>query len=88
MVQECSIFGVPNVTIRDVIERPETIECGSNILSRADPEIMLLAVKIILSFASDWSPPVEYTASDVSRTVVKIILGYTSIRQHQDNLYE
>ena len=31
--EECSIYNVPNVTLRDVTERPETIECGSNILS-------------------------------------------------------
>ena len=30
--EEACIFGVPNVTIRDVTERPETLECGSNIL--------------------------------------------------------
>ncbi|HSK70141.1 MAG TPA: UDP-N-acetylglucosamine 2-epimerase (non-hydrolyzing), partial [Pyrinomonadaceae bacterium] len=28
--EECAIFGTPNVTVRDVTERPETIECGSN----------------------------------------------------------
>ena len=36
--EECCIFRVPNVTIRDVTERPETIEIGSNILSGANPE--------------------------------------------------
>src|SRR5205814_451087 len=28
--EECCIFGVPNVTVRDVTERPETLEAGSN----------------------------------------------------------
>jgi UDP-N-acetylglucosamine 2-epimerase (non-hydrolysing) len=36
--EECAIFGIPNVTLRDVTERPETIECGSNVLSGAEPE--------------------------------------------------
>jgi UDP-N-acetylglucosamine 2-epimerase (non-hydrolysing) len=31
--EECCIFGVPNVTLRDVTERPETVEVGSNMLS-------------------------------------------------------
>jgi UDP-N-acetylglucosamine 2-epimerase (non-hydrolysing) len=31
--EECSIMGVPNVTIRDVTERAETIEVGSNIIA-------------------------------------------------------
>ena len=37
--EECSIFIVPNVTLRDVTERPETIDCGSNILSGAEVRI-------------------------------------------------
>src|SRR5439155_90019 len=31
--EECTIFRIPNLTIRDVTERAETIECGSNILT-------------------------------------------------------
>ena len=31
--EETCILGVPNITIRDVTERPETLECGSNLLS-------------------------------------------------------
>src|SRR2546423_952087 len=34
--EETCIFGVPNVTIRDVTERPETVECGSNIIAGTD----------------------------------------------------
>ncbi|MEJ7846702.1 MAG: UDP-N-acetylglucosamine 2-epimerase (non-hydrolyzing) [Pyrinomonadaceae bacterium] len=80
--EECAIFGVPNITLRDVTERPETIECGSNILSGADPEAILRAVEIAVSQPSDWSPPKEYMDTNVSRTVAKIVLGYTNLRQH------
>ena len=34
--EETCILGVPNVTLRDVTERPETIECGSNVLAGCD----------------------------------------------------
>jgi UDP-N-acetylglucosamine 2-epimerase (non-hydrolysing) len=74
--EECSIFKIPNVTLRDVTERPETIECGSNILSGADPDIILDCVKTVLSRPSDWNPPKEYLAENVSQTVVKILTGY------------
>ena len=41
--EECCIFMVPAVTIRDVTERPETIDCGSNVLvgrrPRAHPRL-------------------------------------------------
>lgn len=75
--EECSIFGVPNVTLRDVTERPETIEVGSNMLTGADAERILSAVNTVLSTTSDWIPPREYLWPAVSRTVAKIVLGYT-----------
>lgn len=74
--EECAIFKVPNVTIRDVTERAETIEVGSNILSGAEPEMLVRAVEIVLSTSRDWQAPPEYLVGDVSRTVVKIVLGY------------
>jgi UDP-N-acetylglucosamine 2-epimerase (non-hydrolysing) len=80
--EECSIFGVPNVTVRDVTERPETIEAGSNILSGADSEQILKAVEIAVSQPANWIAPREYMVESVSQTVLKIILGYNSVRKH------
>lgn len=80
--EECCIFGVPNVTIRDVTERPETIEVGSNILSGAAEEDVLRCVRIALSRPPNWVPPPEYLVSDVSQTVVKIMLGYPGMIKH------
>lgn len=73
--EECAIFGVPNVTLRDTTERAETLECGSNILSGADPGDIARAVAIALD-SRPWSPPPEYLAENVSQAVVKIVLGY------------
>jgi UDP-N-acetylglucosamine 2-epimerase (non-hydrolysing) len=80
--EECAIFGIPNVTIRDVTERPETIEAGSNILSGAETESILRAVELALSQPANWIAPKEYLAENVSQTVSKIILGYNSLRKH------
>jgi UDP-N-acetylglucosamine 2-epimerase (non-hydrolysing) len=74
--EECAIFGVPNVTIRDVTERPETIECGSNMLSGAEAKKVVHSVHTVLSLQSKWVAPIEYTVSNVSSTVIKILLGY------------
>lgn len=76
--EECCIFRVPNVTIRDVTERPETIECGSNILSGANPDAVQRCVHYLLSEVDccPWEPPTEYCARSVSNTVLKILLGY------------
>jgi UDP-N-acetylglucosamine 2-epimerase (non-hydrolysing) len=81
--EECAIFHVPNVTLRDVTERPETIECGSNILSGAGADDVLRAVRVALSGKADWNPPAEYTARNVSSTVARIVLGYLSLRQRR-----
>jgi UDP-N-acetylglucosamine 2-epimerase (non-hydrolysing) len=74
--EECCIFGVPNVTVRDVTERPETIECGSNVLAGAEPAELLRAAAIALSRAGGWTPPPEYVRPDVSTAVAKIVLGH------------
>jgi UDP-N-acetylglucosamine 2-epimerase (non-hydrolysing) len=74
--EECCIFRVPNVTLRDVTERPETIECGSNMLSGGDPLDMLRSVETVLDQKFDWIAPPEYVAPHVSNTVVKIVMGY------------
>jgi UDP-N-acetylglucosamine 2-epimerase (non-hydrolysing) len=75
--EECCIFHVPTVTLRDVTERPETIECGSNMLSGADPRMIGHAVKTVLEMPRDWNPPREYMETQVSATIMKIIQGYT-----------
>jgi UDP-N-acetylglucosamine 2-epimerase (non-hydrolysing) len=74
--EECCLFRAPNVTIRDVTERPETIECGSNILAGAEPDSLCRAVHLVTEQDRDWTPPPEYLVGDVSNTVVKICLGY------------
>jgi UDP-N-acetylglucosamine 2-epimerase (non-hydrolysing) len=74
--EECAIFRVPNVTMRDVTERPETIECGSNILTGADPVQILNCVNTVLSRPANWSPPAEYLVENVSQIVIKILMGY------------
>jgi UDP-N-acetylglucosamine 2-epimerase (non-hydrolysing) len=74
--EECCIFRVANVTIRDVTERPETIECGSNILSGAARLDVLRCVRTVLDRKPDWTVPPEYEARGVADTVAKIALGY------------
>jgi UDP-N-acetylglucosamine 2-epimerase (non-hydrolysing) len=75
--EECCIFQVPNVTLRDVTERPETVEVGSNMISGAEPESILRCVDTVLHQPHHWEPPPEYSVGCVSSTVVKIVLGYT-----------
>ena len=74
--EECCILKIPNITIRDVTERPETIESGSNMLAGVSPDLMLKSMEIVLNEKHEWGPPAEYLGKNVSSKVVKIVLGY------------
>jgi len=73
--EECCIFGVPTVTMRDVTERPETIECGSNLLAGVEAKRVVPAVDLAVRSKGTWTPPAEYLAENVSDTVARIVLG-------------
>ncbi len=73
--EEACILGVPNVTIRDVTERPETVECGSNILAGVAPAAILSAVGVATASAPSGTPPGEYLQANVADTVCRIVLG-------------
>ena len=73
--EECCILHVANVTTRDVTERPETVECGSNIIAGVDPDRVATAVRAALRRDRNWTVPPEYLAPAVSDTVVNILLG-------------
>lgn len=80
--EECCIFKIPNVTIRDVTERPETMDCGSNILSGTEPERVFQAVKLVAGKPCSWTAPQEYLVTCVSDTVLKIVTGYSTFENN------
>ncbi|MFA9556939.1 non-hydrolyzing UDP-N-acetylglucosamine 2-epimerase [Evansella sp. AB-rgal1] len=73
--EECCIFRIPTVTIRKTTERPETIECGSNMLSGINASQIVSAVQIMVNQPKNWLLPNGYEEKDVSDKVAKIILG-------------
>lgn len=74
--EETCILGVPNVTIRDVTERPETLDCGSNLLSGIDEDSIERAVAYVTGNSARWEAPREYLQARVASTVGKIVLGH------------
>jgi UDP-N-acetylglucosamine 2-epimerase (non-hydrolysing) len=74
--EETCIMGVPNVTIRDVTERPETIECGASVLAGSDAQTIVKLVGMVTQERGRWQPPTEYLAPDVASTVARIVLGF------------
>ncbi len=75
--EECAIFKVPSVTIRDVTERPETIECGGSILAGAKTETIVRCVRTVLDLEKNWIPPREYLIDNVTKSAVNILLRYS-----------
>ncbi|MEM1035046.1 MAG: UDP-N-acetylglucosamine 2-epimerase (non-hydrolyzing), partial [Myxococcota bacterium] len=74
--EEACLLSVPNVTLRDVTERPETVECGSNVLAGADPDRIRQLVQMVTTHRRAWTPPPEYLASDVADTVCRILTSF------------
>lgn len=76
--EECSLFNVPTVTIRNTTERPETVECGSNMLSgTASAQNILKVTQVMLSRNKDWVSPYAKDTK-VSEKVLKFILSNKS----------
>lgn len=75
--EECAIFRVPVITIRDTTERPETIESGSNIISSTRPDAILKAAQYLQALGPSgmWEPPAEYLERGVSEKITRILLS-------------
>jgi UDP-N-acetylglucosamine 2-epimerase (non-hydrolysing) len=75
--EECAIFKVPVITIRDTTERPETMESGSNIISSTRPEAVVAAARYLRSEGThgEWEAPEGYLERNVSGKVLRILLS-------------
>ena len=74
--EEAAILQVPNVIVRDVTERSEAIEAGSGILSGANPEEILRALRFAVESGCKWTLPDEYLQPNVASIVSRIVLSY------------
>jgi UDP-N-acetylglucosamine 2-epimerase (non-hydrolysing) len=74
--EESCILNVPSVILRDVTERPETLECGSTMLAGTEPTSILRAVRTVTAKHIAWRPPEEYLAPSVAETVCQIVTGF------------
>lgn len=75
--EEACILGVPNITIREVTERPETVEAGSNFVTGTNPDAIVAAARMLQAQngAATWTPPREYLVPNVAEAVVRILLS-------------
>jgi UDP-N-acetylglucosamine 2-epimerase (non-hydrolysing) len=73
--EECCIFQIPTITIRDSTERPETVECGSNVVSGINYEKIIMCSRLMANANIWWSYPDGYIDNIVSSKVVNFLLS-------------
>ena len=73
--EEMCLFKIPTVTIRDTTERPETVWCGSNVISGLDKDNIVACFNRMKSANRNWKVPEEYDQNNVSDVVVNILLS-------------
>jgi len=87
--EESSILSFPAITVRNSMERPEALDTGSIILTGLNPEIILQSIKMVVkekSIQNKRSIPAEYEVEDVSRRVVKLIVGTAKLSHLWDGI--
>lgn len=77
--EEMCLFKIPTVTIRDTTERPETVWCGSNVISGLVKEQILLCYERMKQIKRSWEIPIGYDKDNVSDTVINIICSNEKI---------
>lgn len=73
--EECCIFKIPTVTIRDTTERFETVECGSNVVSGVNLENIVTCSKLMAYSDRNWNYPEGYNDINVSNKVVNFLIS-------------
>ena len=81
--EESAILGLPAVTLRESIERPEALDNGGIIMTGLDPEGVLEAVRVAVDQVAAGGVPIpaDYLVPDTSRRVVAHILS--TVRRHR-----
>jgi UDP-N-acetylglucosamine 2-epimerase (non-hydrolysing) len=73
--EEASVVGFPAVSLRDSMERPESLDTGAMILTGLDPDnlVQSITAQVVLSDTS--VTPRGYETSDFSSRVLKFLLS-------------
>lgn len=78
--EESSIMGFPAITLRDSVERPESLESGALVMSSVSGENVLTGVALATNrTAPSQSGPHEYEVKDFSDRVAKFLVSTSSL---------
>lgn len=73
--EEASVVGFPAVSLRDSIERPESIDAGSIILTGLDPSNLVQSITAQLELSVSLEIPQGYDTNDFSSRVLKFLFS-------------
>jgi UDP-N-acetylglucosamine 2-epimerase len=73
--EEASIIGFPAVSLRDSIERPESLDAGSMILTGLDSDNLVQSISAQMELGEPSATPLGYETSDFSSRVLKFLLS-------------
>lgn len=89
IAEESAILSFPAVTIRDAMERPEALDTGSIAITGLDAASVVENVRYTMrDTASDAAAacPGDYTITDTSRRVLRLILGTAKLSNIWDGI--
>jgi UDP-N-acetylglucosamine 2-epimerase (non-hydrolysing) len=85
--EESAIIGFPAVSIRDSIERPESLETGSMVLTGLNPENLIQSIELTRNLAPSAKLPEGYEITDFSDRVIKFLFSTARLHKTWDNLH-
>jgi len=87
--EESAILGFPAVTFRNATERPEALDSGHIVLTGLDEDVILDAVRLVIAnreAAGQHPIPAEYTVTNTSFRVARLILGTARLSHLWDGI--
>src|SRR5208282_5351187 len=76
ITEESSILGFPAINLREAHERPEGMEEGAVIMTGLSKDRVLEGLRILAEEKNDVKTPADYTVSNFSDKVLRIILSH------------
>jgi UDP-N-acetylglucosamine 2-epimerase (non-hydrolysing) len=80
--EESAIIGFPAVSLRDSIERPESLASGSMLLAGLSPADVLVSIRLALETGEQSQVPEGYSGSSFSRIVLGFLVSTATKHRH------
>lgn len=89
--EEAALMGFPAITVRNSMERPESLDTGSIVLTGLDSEIIEAAIRLVRDdFENGNRAPVpeDYLIPNTSQRVVRLILGTAQLSRRWSGIIQ